>query len=81
MTEGNAWETYKASIMEAAFKADANSRDGGRFDRDDLAPEAGINLRDARQHRLFALAVGELVDEGRMILEDDDASRLSIGTG
>lgn len=80
--EGREWASFKESIMEAAFRADANSRFGnGMFERDALTPEAGININNSDEQRRFALAIGELLDEGRLIRETKDASSLSVGTG
>lgn len=79
MSEEQDWQGYKESIMEAAFRVDAASRkDDGEFDREALASEMGVSSEGSDQKRRFALAVGELIDEGRLIVEDREASTLGI---
>ncbi len=79
MSEEQDWQSYKESLMEAAFRADAESRSGnGTFERDLLASKKGVSSKGSDQKRRFALAVGELLDEGRLIPEGKSVSRLSV---
>lgn len=79
MSEEQDWQSYKESVMEAAFRADTVSRPNeGKLNREALASEMGVSSEDSVQKRRFALAVGELLDEGRLILKDKSASTLSI---
>lgn len=81
MSEGQDWQGYKESVMEAALRAQAESRSGnGTFERDVLASEMNVSSEDHAQKRHFALAVGELLDEGRLLIEEKSASRLSIAS-
>lgn len=79
MSNGEDWHTFKESIMEAAFVVRSQSHlSVGRFERDALASEMGVSDERSEQKRHFALAVGELLDEGRLTAENDHASVLSI---
>lgn len=79
MANGEEWQTFKESVMEAAFVVRDNShRSDGRFEREALALEMGVSLEGSEQKRRFALAVGELLDEGRLVAEDKHAFTLSI---
>lgn len=65
--------------MEAAFVVRGQShQDDGSFEREALASEMGVSYEGSEQKRRFALAVGELLDEGRLVAEDERASTLSI---
>jgi hypothetical protein len=79
MSNGEDWNTFKESIMEAAFIVRGESHlSNGRFEREALASEMDISYEGSEQKRRFALAVGELLDEGRLVTEDKHASILSI---
>lgn len=79
MSNGEDWHSFKENVMEAAFVARSQSHlDNGRFERDALASEMGVEEERSEQKRRFALAVGELLDEGRLTKEDDRASILRI---
>lgn len=79
MSNGEDWHTFKESIMEAAFVVRSQSYlDNGRFERDALASEMRVSDERSEQKRRFALAVGELLDEGRLTTENEHASVLSI---
>lgn len=79
MSNGEDWRTFKESIMEAAFVVRSQSHlDNGRFERDALASEMGVSDERSEQKRRFALAIGELLDEGRLTKEDEYASVLRI---
>jgi hypothetical protein len=79
MSNGEDWYTFKESIMEAAFVVRSESHLGnGMFERDALASEMRVSDERAEQKRRFALAVGELLDEGHLSSEDSHASTLRI---
>jgi hypothetical protein len=79
VSNGEDWQTFKESVMEAAFVVRGNShRSDGGFEREALGSEMGVSSEDSEQKRRFALAVGELLDEGRLVAEDERASNLSI---
>lgn len=79
MSNGEDWRTFKEHIMEAAFVVRSQSHlDNGRFEREALETEMGVTDERAEKKRRFALAMGELVEEGRLSIEDRHVFTLSI---
>lgn len=79
MSEAQDWRSFKESVMSSAFRVSARSRVDNRvFEREILSSEMGVSSEDSRQRRRFALAVGELIDEGRLVVEDRHAFTLGI---